>query len=343
MPKREATPWPSSRSAARRLFLEALAFGVVFTLVLGILLIPYARSQGAVPVLNVTRLKHAYLDEHQAPRVLIVGGSNTLFGFHSPTIESRVGLPVVNLGFYGGLGLDYMLREALLSADEGDIVLLAPEYGRFQIRARHGNPTTLAQVIERRPASARFLTPTQWKMLGDTGALEQLGFALRYSWDLASGAPTARAHPYDFEEHFTPNGDMLVHWGKPTLTERIRRRDPFHPTSVPVVQRAIEHLNRSIAALRRRGVRVVFTYPPIARVHFEPRISEHRVFHERLVSTLDCDILGGFGENTYPLEQFFNSSQHLGGRGAVARSERVGADLARWIARTEGADAHDGP
>ena len=343
MPKREATQWPpASRSGPMRLLLEALAFGVVFIVVLGVLLIPYARSQGGVPILNATRIKHAYLDEHPPPRVIIVGGSNTLLGFHSPTIERRVGLPVANLGVHGGLGLDYMLREALLSAEEGDIVVLAPEYRRFMMSTRHGRPTAIAQVVERRPANARFLTPTHWKMLGDTGAMEQLGFALRYSRDLASGARAPRARPYNFREDLTPNGDLLVHWGKPTRSEWIRPRDPFNLRDEAEVRRAIEHINRYIEALRRRGARVVFTYPPIADIHFEPRASEHREFHRLLVSTLDCDVLGGFGENVYPLEQFFNTATHLSGEGAVARSERVGDDLARWIERNKGSDPRGG-
>jgi hypothetical protein len=68
-------------------------------------------------------------ENSQAPRrLLITGGSGAHYTINSQLIEQQLGIPVINLGLDGPIGLDVILPSILPQVRKGDIVLLIPEY-----------------------------------------------------------------------------------------------------------------------------------------------------------------------------------------------------------------------
>ena len=61
-------------------------------------------------------------------RLLITGGSGAHYTINSDVIEQGLGIPVVNLGLDGPIGLDVILPSVIEQVRPGDIVLLIPEY-----------------------------------------------------------------------------------------------------------------------------------------------------------------------------------------------------------------------
>ncbi|AFZ36498.1 hypothetical protein Sta7437_2979 [Stanieria cyanosphaera PCC 7437] len=61
-------------------------------------------------------------------RLLITGGSGAHYTVDSQVIEQGLGIPVVNLGLDGPVGLDVILPSMLEQVRPGDTVLLIPEY-----------------------------------------------------------------------------------------------------------------------------------------------------------------------------------------------------------------------
>lgn len=73
--------------------------------------------------------KMAIASEVEAPRRLIVtGGSGAHYTIDSEAIERGLGIPVINLGLDGPVGLDVILPSVIDKIRPGDIVLLIPEY-----------------------------------------------------------------------------------------------------------------------------------------------------------------------------------------------------------------------
>jgi hypothetical protein len=72
--------------------------------------------------------KRVMLDATPAPRVILVGGSNLMFGVDSALLEQSLGVPVVNMGVFGGLGLLAPLDVILPHVRPGDTLVLVPEY-----------------------------------------------------------------------------------------------------------------------------------------------------------------------------------------------------------------------
>ncbi len=63
-----------------------------------------------------------------SPRLLITGGSGAHYTIDSQVIEAGLGMPVINLGLDGPIGLDVILPSVIEEVKPGDIVLLIPEY-----------------------------------------------------------------------------------------------------------------------------------------------------------------------------------------------------------------------
>lgn len=73
--------------------------------------------------------KIALAAQVEAPhRLLITGGSGAHYTINSKVIEQKLGIPVLNLGLDGPVGLDVILPSILGQVRKGDIVLLIPEY-----------------------------------------------------------------------------------------------------------------------------------------------------------------------------------------------------------------------
>jgi hypothetical protein len=67
----------------------------------------------------------------KGPRLLIFGGSATLFGVDAEFIEKELRVPTVNFATHAGLGLDYQISRLERTAEKGDSVLLCPEFEAF--------------------------------------------------------------------------------------------------------------------------------------------------------------------------------------------------------------------
>ncbi|MGI8935973.1 MAG: hypothetical protein ACR2FS_18055 [Phormidesmis sp.] len=72
--------------------------------------------------------KVAIAAETSDPKLIITGGSGAHYTVDSALLSQELGMPVVNLGLDGPLGLDVILASVLEAVQPGDVVLLIPEY-----------------------------------------------------------------------------------------------------------------------------------------------------------------------------------------------------------------------
>jgi hypothetical protein len=74
----------------------------------------------------------------KGPKVLLVGGSSTLFGIDAAGLSEEAGRPVINMGLHAGLPLQYHLDLAREVLRRGDTAIVIPEYGHYYA----DNPST---------------------------------------------------------------------------------------------------------------------------------------------------------------------------------------------------------
>lgn len=94
-------------------------------------------------VFDAYQLKIAAANRAQGSRVLIVAGSNAMFGIDSGQLEAYWNRPVINLGVNAGLGLPYILDVSKRIARPGDVILMPMEYALY---LDDGSPN--AQIID---------------------------------------------------------------------------------------------------------------------------------------------------------------------------------------------------
>ena len=95
--------------------------------------------------LQAYNLKCKLLEETESPRVIFVGGSNLAFGLDSQRIKDSLDINVVNYGLHAGIGLKFMLDDVATYVQEGDILVIAPEYGHFYT-IQYGESATIAPI-----------------------------------------------------------------------------------------------------------------------------------------------------------------------------------------------------
>jgi hypothetical protein len=74
--------------------------------------------------------KHQYVNIEEN-KVIISGGSNTLFGMRTEQISNELNIPVYNLGVHAGLGIDFIINDAKKVLKRGDVVIMPLEYNHF--------------------------------------------------------------------------------------------------------------------------------------------------------------------------------------------------------------------
>ncbi|MEO0532327.1 MAG: hypothetical protein AAF215_00460 [Cyanobacteria bacterium P01_A01_bin.123] len=72
--------------------------------------------------------KVALAQEIDQPKLIVTGGSGAHYTINAQLMEAELDMPVINLGIDGPVGLDVILPSVLEQVNEGDTVLLIPEY-----------------------------------------------------------------------------------------------------------------------------------------------------------------------------------------------------------------------
>ncbi len=316
---------PSARGL-RRFAGEALAFALLLLVLFGLLL-GSAGRQNADDYLAATVDKHVRLANLPSPRLIFTGGSNLAFGLDSAAVAAAwPGYGVVNMGLHAGLTLPFILQETAGSVRAGDVVVLALEYEHLSGGATRGATTDfLLEVLERRPASIRYLTLPQVKSLLDNGVQTYLGSALRRAFAahlqrVCHGrAPRRRAGGVYCRKAFNTYGDAVAHhrWGsRLDLSAHIAP----NPAQFWLAPGAVTLLRDFTARCTRRQASVLLAYPALP----EPYYAHQRESFDRIDADLRAahvlPIVNHPAEMAYPTTNFFDTVYHLTRDGTRART-----------------------
>lgn len=81
---------------------------------------------------NVYDFKDHLASKTVSPKIIILSGSNALFGINSSIVSDRTGYPVVNLSGHAGLDLNFLYIKLKKHIRDGDIVVMPLEFGYYQ-------------------------------------------------------------------------------------------------------------------------------------------------------------------------------------------------------------------
>ena len=211
--------------------------------------------------------KLALLDSTPPPRIIFVGGSNLAFGLDSHRIQDSLHCHVVNMGLHGGIGIRLVLDDVLARLHEGDVVVMAMEYGNF-FSGGNGEPETLPMLM----------AATGWHDMGRLNARQwqnvlvgmprlaayNVKRLLRAAFGGSLNSPITNATYRYVASGFNDLGDEVSHWWLPP--GEVEESQPFSPRGIN--PGFMHWFACTLQTIKLRGAEVVILPPVCPKSHF---------------------------------------------------------------------------
>lgn len=256
-----------------------------------------------------------------SPRIILVGGSNVAFGIDSELLESRLGLPVVNLGLHGGIG-ESTYKELSDYIRAGDIILLMSEYVMFRSADYlKGSDIAIAQWIEYDLTRLRFLNPSRVPTLiltvAQVKAQRQLAYLVT-NGDLDRGV--------FISENFNDHGDFIGHLNDIEQTKKLED-DPYF-TSGDYYLESYQFFEQFNLDAKKKGAIVYFEFPASRDINCLATGKERLLeFYTTMLEWTTIPVLTARDEICYPNSYFYDTHYHLNAVGRRVMTERIIKDL----------------
>ncbi len=89
------------------------------------------RSNASFWVDHMYDIKDSKAKSIDVPKIIIISGSNSLFGINSQIISEITAKPTLNLGLHAALDINFLYYKIKKYINEGDIVVMPLEYGYY--------------------------------------------------------------------------------------------------------------------------------------------------------------------------------------------------------------------
>ncbi len=297
----------------RRLISNFFLLGLIVSVIL--VVIVTASPHDTNNYLAAAMDKHDILYSTESPKIILVGGSNLAFSVDSEKIEERFGMPVVNMGLHGDLGLGFMLNEVESAVGSGDIIIIFPEYELFYKIPLDGYPRELGSVIKFCPECISGIrTPAQ---IFNVAA----GFLQMSEGDILRGIKkNTKPDKVYFRQAFNKRGDLVSH---------LKQADKFAPNNhvyeIEIISPnpAIKLLNAFYRSADLANAQVLYMFPAIPVDEYNAQEEEFQAFNDLLNSELDIPIIGTPQDFIYSEDFFYDTVYHMNRVGRDARTEHI--------------------
>ena len=192
----------------------------------------------------------------RTPSMILLGGSNVAFGFHSEMIEEAMGISVINAGLHAGIGLKMIVDDCARYLQKGDILVLSPEMDHFFGRTAYGEHA-LAFLYFLDPANyTPLLNLQQWL----TVFKNSINYIVHNRLALMTNSDNKEQTDVYHASSFNQYGDVVWHWNHPSPNKyQSTRKEQKELSSVN--QDYFNYLVNQLQNLESKGVRIIM-YPP---------------------------------------------------------------------------------
>lgn len=264
--------------------------------------------------LAAMKFKHERLIKLKSRKIILVGGSNLPYGVDSSILFDSTGFDVVNMGLQGSIGLSFMLDEVIDAVNEGDIVIVAPEYQHFFNLNLNGE-STLYRALVQYPQGIKHLNAEQTLRFFYYFPNVLQGVFEDIKFEAVLGTAGRRGYNQLQNEY----GDYVGHEGK---SNRYRYLDGRKIPESDLQRETLTALKHFQEGIRAKGAKMFFAYPTTARSYSDN-------FPKLYLSTALSDfiVLGDTSTFTYPDSCFYDSPHHLGFQYRIENSTKLAKEL----------------
>ena len=260
------------------------------------------------------------LESIKEPKIVLAGNSNLAFGIQSDIIETKMGMPVVNLGLHGGLGNAFHERMALFNLNKGDIVVIS-----------HLDYSDDDDILS--PELALITVENYfryWKIFRLKDYSRIISFLPKYVYDSfnrfknKSDQYTADAYS---RSAFNQYGDNV--FPRPCSLDGAS----FSLQHYSVNSVCMDRINRFYNYCNSRGVTLVISGAPIISGLDGFDLDEYLKFHSDVEKFAKCPVISDFRDYVFDKSYFYDCAFHLTNEGARLRSQQLVKDLMNYLNR----------
>lgn len=317
-----------SRDMRKFMLTSLLMLGCVvallaFMLLSGILIIGCQHEDGYEASLadKVARLKSV-----ASPKIVLAGNSNFSFGIDSAMIEDALNMPVVNLGFHGGLGNAFHEDTTRLSINSDDIVIVC--HSTYSDDNRITDTELCWATLEYRKDLWEILRLEDYCDMAEGFPKCWLKSLMTFAGWIFPSKPSTSSYS---RRAFNKYGDVTL---KPD--EGLKDESEIFRLGIEklpeVNDTCISRLNALNRYAKERGATLLVAGYPISRGKYSPPAEGYDRFQSELRDKLDCPVISDFRDYFMPYSCFYDTRLHLNKEGARIRTQQLISDIKRWQA-----------
>lgn len=277
---------------------------------------------------------------HGQLKIIVAGGSSTLFGVDTEAASRQLGLPVVNFGLHAGLTLEKILRVTGGVCERGDVVvlLLEPPYFDPHPQLTEWQITNLAAwdregwrelSLWEKGKLLRQISPAMLKEMAAT-EYQRRRKPKRPQFSLRLAAVNPRKVLAKFNRRTTPAGFdysayHLNDFGDMQKAEGAEYSGPGWAFNEPahVDAAAARALRGFIEQMRQKNVQVYFANTPY--IATEGNLEVLRQTEQRFLAEFKAigKVIDRREDAIFERDCFFNTNLHLNTKGRALRTERL--------------------
>jgi hypothetical protein len=285
-------------------FLQQLS---IFLLIASLLL--FALGRKVYKIVESGNYLGAIAEKHQAlaatngPRLIFAGGSNLAFGLNSKRLSDSLGLPIFNLGLHGGLGHEFMIREAEAVMRPGDVLVFSMEY----FLSEKGGKTKYLLLADF-PEAVNYFSFDLYDYLRNVVHVNFLQVLILLKLQPYMNDPVYK------RKNFNAEGDLIGHLNRTSSKK-------FIPSTLAYrYWEGIPAINALAQRAGGKGVKVLYLFPGFQKTAFENNRSAIRRTEADIRKDLNFPILNDSESAVYADSLFFDSEYHLSGKGREIRT-----------------------
>lgn len=263
----------------------------------------------------------------KTPIIFFTGGSSTAFSIDPKIIEEATGLPCFNLGLPVSTEAKYILHQALLRANTGDIIIVCLEHGLLVNYTENHKPSKLSFAL-----AVKAGTPAE--AAGGNTFDQSLSIPdyLTYSRPGAVHLPTLIARkvinkPYRYNTNdLRYRGRLETHIHDPNIV-------PTGPIGITSISPDAQNLLKNFKlAAESKGVCVAYSLPWMYTTTDnanQTRVENIQILKEiaNIMPVLEDEFTGA----AINLNWFSDTCQHLSAEGSKQRTTTLSKPLANWM------------
>ena len=260
--------------------------------------------------------KDSLLKNSLSPKIIFIGGSNLSFGLNSQIIKDSLRHNPINTAIHASIGLQHMMNNTIQYVNEGDIIVIAPEYQQFFGRFVYGGEELLRTIAEVKYAPLK---------------INQIKNIYKFFPKLAF----SKINPFNYifvresdvysVNSFNEYGDVYTHWGleQRKIVPTLGIDHDYNPNTLKLIDDFRIRLNKKNASL-------YITYPSFQASSFDNNIKQIKKVEDELINS-GFELLGYPERYRMNDSLMFDTTYHLSKKGVDLRTQLLIEDIKKSI------------